>query len=162
MPRREQQQLPHTAGPKGPCDDALDRLVEATEAATEALADRKRAREALMDRMQETGVSRVAVTVSGKRRWLEITADPKLRSVAVSEDGEQDAGGGSARSRAKEPVADEAVPIRRAVEEQDDPFAATREALGDESPNDEDDRPASAVDLRTAGQQRRSAKRGAR
>lgn len=139
MPRaREQLPIPGTAPPPGPCDDQRDRLVKATEDAVEATAEKKRARDALLDRMQETGVSRVAIVdANGRRKWLEITADPKLRTVSAEPvDGEEDAGGGSAASRAADltrvaraAVSTAAGPDLSAQPADGDPFASTRENM---------------------------------
>lgn len=153
MPRRHPEQLtvPGTAPPVGPCDAARDAYVTAIADATEAADARRRSRDQLIDRMQETGVSRVPYVdpKSGKRKWLEITADPKLRSVKA-EDGEQV----TARGRrvlvevqhgpAVESVADGLQRVGELARDlaagaaerdaADDPFAATRVALSEETP----------------------------
>lgn len=81
MPQR-QHELPHTTGPKGPCDSARDAYAEALETAAEAASEKKRRKEALVDRMLSTNTPRVPfVDAKGKRRWLVITAgEPRLKS----------------------------------------------------------------------------------
>ena len=83
IPLPRQRELPHISSPKGPCDAERDAYSDALEQATEAASAKKRTLTELLDKMLETGTSRVTVTdpKTGRPKWLEITeGSPKLRA----------------------------------------------------------------------------------
>lgn len=150
MPR--QHELPHTAGARGPCDNALEAWQDACESAEEATAERRRKRDELVDAIQECGASRIPYVdrKTKRRKWLEVTAgEPKLRSVKA------EAGAGVAETGHGVPAesadADPATAGRRIA-----PGAAGElvDVASDDSSDSTGDN-----DLRTPGQQRRRVRR---
>lgn len=157
MPR--QHELPHTAGKPGPCDAARDAYLDAAECASEAASEKKRKLSELLDRMLETGISRVPCVdrKTNRHKWLEITeGEPRLRAVKAEADSEPRSKRGPHR-RTNAALAtvgplmsqEEAEQWRTesGQEREDvDPFSATREAL----PADRADEPENRTGLPVA------------